>query len=320
MRHNNVLLCGVVDIPPKVVINEKTDEYDYAMGRVVTMRSSRSSGDENKNKLDCPLIYAHNPEVCHEMSSWQHGDLVLIKGVLATRNINKTRVCDKCGEKIRTPGIMTYVNPVYCKKLESFGDDTDAAKKRLKQVKEMSNGVTLLGLTCRDIRLFKKGGMTIASYQMAIMRKYRDRQDDESVKVDFPWVKSYANIADTDAKLLKKGTFILIDGFLQARTFKRKDSCPKCGNEFEWTDCSQELVPFAVEYLQNYVTEEELKEKAEQIYNAVFNKKTDEEAVISQEGVPENVDEIHAMFEKIKTVETETQTKSQEKIKLSDLI
>ena len=81
MKHNSVFLCGWVQEPPRILKNDKTNEYVEAKAKIVTLRGIRKFGTKINNiKYDEPLIYTANPEMCKQIASWSVGDIVEVKG------------------------------------------------------------------------------------------------------------------------------------------------------------------------------------------------------------------------------------------------
>ena len=76
----------------------------------------------------------------------------------------------------------------------------------------------------------------------------------------------------------------MIDGFLQARTVKRKTKCHCCGKIYEWEDHAMEIVPYAVEYLKGQRSQDEIEaetnksvdELKQELYDTAFSETVDE--------------------------------------------
>lgn len=304
MRHNEVLLCGWVDIEPKVVKDEKTGEFLYAMGRIFTIRGVRRFGTKADNiKYDEPMIYTHNKQICGEMAQWKHGDIVEVKGSLVTKDVTKSTICKHCGAKNSNLGTITYVSPIYTGIRESCKDSKKDALAKLKKICEISNYATVIGLVCREPSLYKKGKTFITSYQLAVRRKFRIKEDAEDARTDFPWVKSYGAIGENDALALKKGSYVFIDGWVQARSFQRTQICAHCGEAYEWNDTSQELVPFATEYMKDCNSLEEIEEakklRVKLAEVKVLGKKDNEEEMIPQNSKPDDLAGIMETLDKL---------------------
>ena len=66
--------------------------------------------------------------------------------------------------------------------------------------------------------------------------------------------------ADKDIEALKKGSLVLVDGFVRMRKFNRENTCEKCNSTKKWVDKVLEIVPYTVQYLDKYKTEKEIEE------------------------------------------------------------
>ncbi len=251
-KHNEIRLYGYCREKPQVLVDEATGDAVRCVFTLVTIRGIRDFGENvDYARLDNIRILTLNKRMIEIARSIEPNTMVEIKGSFNTRNVTKTFVCKYCGEKISTKGSIAFVNPIYIDKREKVSD-VDEAISLLKEKYELSNGATLIGMLCRDPELFTvNNGTTIATYQMAVMRKYKLADENTDNTVDFPWVKSYGKIAMSDIQALKKGSYVFVDGVIQAREIVRRSVCPKCDNENEWDEVVAEIVPYAVEYLRD---------------------------------------------------------------------
>ena len=273
-KHNQVILNGQVSIPPRVV----TDENGHpvrAMCGIDVMHGNRDFGNNIDNiKYDVPLIMTSEEAMIKKIANLKKGDMVEIKGTITTRDITKRTTCKFCGHKHEKAGNLVCVTPIYVEKRESELSD-EKGKRLLRDRCEISNLVTVIAPLCRDPQLYRtENGTAVTTYQLAIRRKFRIKKDAD-IRTDFPWVKSYGQIAENDAKSLKKGSYVFIDGRIQVRQLKRVQECENCGKVYEWSDSATEIVPYAVEYLRDYFTVEEIaaieKEKGKVAAEEVFN-------------------------------------------------
>ena len=231
------------------------------MGRLTTLRGIRKFGIKTNNiKYDQPLVYTQNPDMCKEIANWSVGDIVEIKGSLTTKDINKVTTCPECKQKNSQEGNAVYVTPIHCY-IRERGYSEEEALEKLKLLSEISNNVTLIGVVCRDPVLYRKNRTKITSYQLAVRRKFRISEDSIETKTDFPWVKSFGGIGANDILVLKKGSYIFLDGWVQARKFPRETVCSHCGHTYKWNDWSIEVVPYASEYVKNCRSIDEIKEE-----------------------------------------------------------
>ena len=256
-RQNFVLLNGQVLQEPRIF---KDDEGNYltAICAVKTIRGVRDFGDNITHlKYDCPVILTGNPDKIAEIETWHKNDMVEIKGVITTKEIKKVTICEECGATNKIDGTYTYINPIFLERKET-GITKEEGLELLRKRCEISNYLMVVGTLCRDVDEFSTDkNLRIAQYQIAVNRKYRLKDSSAEERTDYPWVKSYGENAMDDIKAIHKGSVILIDGMLQTREIVRSSTCCECGHVYKWNDQAMEIVPYQVEYLQNYTTSEE---------------------------------------------------------------
>lgn len=274
-RHNNVNLYGQVLQEPRIITDEN-GKYVRGMCAINIIRGVRDFGDNINNlKYDCPIIMTGEPEKIAEMAKWHVNDMVEIKGTITTKEVNKSTLCKECGSKNIAEGNVVFINPIYLSARET-GITKEQGLELLKKRVEISNCATLIGTLCRDVDTYvTEKGLQITQYQLAVNRKYRIKDDAAENRTDFPWIKSYGEIGADDARFLHMGSVVLIDGMIQTREVNRKTTCSNCGNEYNWKDNALEIVPYSVEYLQNYILPEEYEKKQEEetkkIIDNIFN-------------------------------------------------
>ncbi len=254
--HNIFRGYGRVIVPPRVIKNE--EGYQRATCAIMTMRCRRKTGDMLDNiRFDTIPIRTSNKEQCEEIASWKVGDMVDVKGTVTSREIVRNNTCPTCGIENKVQGVATYVHPIFCTRIES-GTTDEEGLKLLKYRNEISNNVTIIGMLTQEPQYHvTEKKVMIAKYQIAVMRRYRIKEDEPTRKADFIWIKSFGKVADTDKKYLKKGALIYIDGVLQAVPYDRKIVCSSCQEEYSSPETSLEIVPYAVEYLRDYIPQKE---------------------------------------------------------------
>lgn len=265
---NYVSLYGFVENKPDIRFDKETGDPVSAICYVHVVRSHRDDHSGKKfMKHDFPLIVSLNAATTQEMMEWQPFDVVSIKGTINTKRILKPSFCPHCMQPDGSPtknvknGILMYVTPIYAKK-ERHCESKKEALETIIASREISNVVLAFGRLMTDPTFFKtKAGTIVSQFKIAVGRKYRIVTDDEDIKTDWPWVKTYGKEA-IDAKMkLFRGSEIYVDGAIQARTIHRKTKCENCGEIYNWNDRTLELVPFALEYIKNYKTDEMLKDE-----------------------------------------------------------
>lgn len=260
-KHNYIILNGQVVDEPKIIKNQN-NVSTRAILKLKVIRGVRDIGNNISHiKYDFPVIMSGNAEIIKIAEKVNSGDMVEVKGSITTKNVKKTISCPHCGFKNKQNGVVVFVNPIYLNVREKKVS-IEKGIEFLKQRCEISNQATLIGPLCRDIQSFKlDSGLIITTYQMAVRRKFKILDDSAENRVDFPWIKSYGSIAVKDAESLKKGSYVFIDGMVQTREISKKTLCSQCNQEFNWKDANMEVVPYAVEYLRDYNTEEDIKKK-----------------------------------------------------------
>lgn len=273
MKHNLVTLLGPALQVPKI-IKDEDGSYKKGMFPLAVVKNDRNSGDLSKNlRQDVPVIMSKDSEIIKKIEEIQPNDLVYLKGVIVTKNVKKVSICPHCGAEKNISGMIVYICPIFLRIVKS-GLTKEEASNLLFENREISNDVLVIGHLCNDpIKYTTMNKKTIAEYQIAIDRTFRledDSQcdnetyneiDENKAIADFPWIKSYGKNAEEDLKRLKRGSSILVEGYIQARNTPRTEICDNCSSCYSWQDMAMEIVPYETEYLANYVTDEELEKK-----------------------------------------------------------
>lgn len=261
-RHNQVSLYGMVSEDPIIVVNEETGEYRKGMMNVILIRNKRDVGDKDNDAIRCdrPIIYTGNPEMIEIMSKLKQNDLVEIKGFLTTADIQKKTTCKHCGKANVFKGTLTFITPVFIDIRKTESTERESLVE-LKDHMEISNQILLIGNLCDDVQYYHDGKVKSVLYQLAVNRKYYLSDGLPNVRTDYPFIRSFGENASQDRDSLYKGSMVLVDGRIQTREFQRKNACEFCGEKYEWTDNTIEVIPYSTEYLQNFHTPEEIEQK-----------------------------------------------------------
>ncbi len=280
-RLNLAFMYGLIEKEP-FIRKDENGEPVHAMSYVHVVRGYR---DDHANKYymkhDHPLVISLEKKQVKEMATWKPNDTVLIKGTITSKFIDKPSYCPTCrdenGNSVvnMAKGILMFVTPVFCRKIAHF-DTKDEAVKDIIKSREVSNLAYLHGYLIKDPTYFKTKHETIVTqYQIGADRKLRIRTDSPDIRTDWPYIKSYGDQAIEDKMRLRQGSEIYLDGVVQARTVHRKTKCRCCGQIYEWEDQTMELVPYAVEYITNYMTDNMLEQEkgkmAEDIRQELFD-------------------------------------------------
>lgn len=264
-KMNIANLYARVATTPTIEKYTETGEYRCGMVYLDVVRGFRQIDDDVRFvKHDKPLVISMENEIVSKMEEWSENDIVYLKGVVTSKSVDKTSYCPFCTDERgnatenKSTGNLLYITPIFVEKIRSY-DDKISATEDIIAHREISNQVYVVGTLVKDPKLYTtKSGVRITQYPIAINRKYTIRTDDPLVKTDWPIVKSYGENALEDKLYLQFQAEVLIDGFLQARTVKRKTKCKCCEKIYEWDDRAMEIVPYATEYLTGAKSREQV--------------------------------------------------------------
>ena len=280
-RHNDAIIYGFVQRAPDIYISDDPAKpVCKGMTQLLVVKDYRKQNTFiDKINFQNLLIISGNKEQVEQMKRWEQGDMVLVKGAITTKDINKKKTCPHCNNANIRKGNVVFINPIWSDILEKNVSVEEAAEK-LKQRSEISNKIMVLGELCTEPKAFTlESGVLLTTYQMQIYRKFMVKETHAEDRVDFPWVKTYGKIAKTNLEYLRNGSTVLIDGYVQTRKIVKHPTCEFCGKSFDWPDVSVDIVPYSVEFLKNYRTKEEIEAEEEQRHMMMIKKVFDEDAI-----------------------------------------
>lgn len=266
-RHNEVTLFGQVIQPPRLLYNDsnpnnRSRKLVRTIGSLAVLRGIRDFGAVDKRiRLDIPIVLSQNEKIMKMMKQWEQGDIVQIRGTLATVNVMKALTCPGCHQVESIQGMLCFINPIFMQ-TEDKGLTPEEGNKEMRRCSEISNRITVIGKACTEPELFiTDKGQKITNYQLKIQRKYRIKEDDDTNRYDFPFVKSYGFVAENDKRAICEDGLVFIDGAIQTREYVRRHICPECGIEYDYRETTTEIIPYSTEYLTGCKTMEEIEEE-----------------------------------------------------------
>lgn len=265
-RHNDVQLFGIITSSPKICEDSNTGKPIRAAFHVGVIKNyNRDNGTNDKNdiKYDYLLVIVDEPHLIRKVQKYKTNDFIWINGAFTTGKLEKVVACPHCGQLNRHITNICFIYPVFFDKININEDLTqNQALAKLKEYNQVSNHAILLGKVCSDINFHADKGFYTTNYQLAVNRKLFVKTDDPDVTTDFPYIRSYGEVAKNDDDRLKTGATILIDGYLHSRTYDKQIICQNetCGRKFEFKNDVVEVIPYSVEYLNGYYTSIEEKE------------------------------------------------------------
>ena len=271
-RHNFAFLYGTVAKNPRITMNEETGDFIVGQCLIYTIRGKRSVEDDElvDYVYDCPVIASKNKDILFKMNQLKENDMVFVKGMISTRDVQKISVCPHCHHTNKRNGVLLYVTPIFLEKVEN-GVSKEKSQALLKEKCEISNQILVTGNLCGEPEIYKSNKGMQVQYQLALNRKFRVKEDPPEIKTDYPWVKSTGKNAENDALFLKTGATVLVEGYLQTRTFKQTLTCENCGEQYETDEQTLEIGSYSTEYMMGCNTVAEIEEKENQIVDDVLN-------------------------------------------------
>ena len=86
----------------------------------------------------------------------------------------------------------------------------------------MDNAVTLVGGLVRDAEMrFTPSGQAVASFGLAVNRKWKNRQDEWEEQVSFFDVKCWGQMAENVVESCQKGTRVVVVGRLEQSSWEK---------------------------------------------------------------------------------------------------
>lgn len=228
------------------------------------VRTTRRPIDGYKGpEFEDVIIFYDGTNIMNKLKELKKYDLVDIKGVVNVLITPKKSICPNCGhEHIKFNGTSTFIYPIHCIKWDSLAtsraSNADIPEQILKKhYEEISNQVLLCGTVASDPEMIEVGKSETCRYMLKVDRKYYINTQDE-ITADFPWVYSYDDQAKWDEKYLQKGSNVLIDGIMHNGRIDSKVECENCGTKYTFKDLKSEFIPYSIEYLSDYKTDEDI--------------------------------------------------------------
>lgn len=89
------------------------------------------------------------------------------------------------------------------------------------------NKVTLVGNLCRDVETRQAGGTTVGQLRMAINESFTSKSGEKVEKTVFVDVEAWDKLADNCARMVGKGSSVLVEGRLKMDEWEDKETGKK---------------------------------------------------------------------------------------------
>ncbi|MCC2254566.1 single-stranded DNA-binding protein [Ruminococcus sp. CLA-AA-H200] len=271
--HNQVRVVGYLRKDP-TIINRDEEGAEKAVFLIRTMH--RDLDGYEGMKFQDIMVYYDGTELMNRIKLLSQFDLIDIKGVFNIINLDKNSKCTACGAlNTKKNGTSTFVYPISLIKLNgmrtAFEHDQALPERILeKHFKEVSNQVLIIGTVVSEPEMVQGTRSPCCRFRLGVDRKYYIKTQGD-IHADYPWVYSYAQEAERDFRYLQQGSVILVDGFIQNRQVKSSIVCHNCGCTYQYPDAATEFVPYSIEYLSNYLTDEDIEYKENIEKNKIMN-------------------------------------------------
>lgn len=241
-----------------IYVKDENDVPIKALFSLHTLkRNAYNRAGQLDPKFDKPIIMTSDPVIIRDTLKIVRGDILEIKGSFTTGTAVKHKKCPYCGfeNDIETP--FQIITPQYVGVLKTGIKSDSEGLRELVNCVEISNVAKIIGRVCSD--KIRSGdteyGDIFSTYQIAVNRKYflqgSTGYDDHS---DYPYVISYNEQAVDDAKALKQGALVYIDGYVHTMLTPMKCTCAneECNRDFEIKTQRMSITPYSTEYLRDY--------------------------------------------------------------------
>lgn len=264
--HNQARMVGFLLDDPKIV-NEGVEGAEKALFRIRTVR--RNVDNYRGPAYQDIMVLYDGTDFMKKIKALKQFDVVDISGVFNILTVNKKSRCPVCGEvNIKYRGSSTFIYPISLIKVnstkEAYEHDPELPFRILKKhFLETSNRVLIVGTVVSEPEMLGNAKNPCCRYRLGVDRKYYIPSQGD-ITSDYPWVYSFGQQAESDAIHLKKagdgdkGTLIQVDCFMRTQQVKAKMTCESCGETYVYPDVVTEFIPYSVEYLNNYLTDEEI--------------------------------------------------------------
>lgn len=262
-RHNQIRLVGYLLEEPKF---RSMGAYGAECVLIKIRTCRRMVDNYNGRFYEDILLYYDGEPLMKKIRGLVPYDIIDVKGVVNILQAEKNIQCPYCGYINTIHGKQTtFVYPIFLSKIQSMSgpvndgtyDKDNISYWLQEQYMEVSNQALLIGTVRKEPEFKDDGKNPFCRYPLQIDRKYYIPSQCD-ISADFPWVYSYGQQAEWDSKYLHNGSEILVDGFMCTDYVFPYITCDTCGEKFQFRDTRASFIPYSIEYLSNYLTDEDI--------------------------------------------------------------
>ncbi len=258
--HNQVRLIGYLTSDPKIINEGKPGEEKILMNLKTTRRDSDGYSGDRYCEV---IVYYSGENLMSKFKTYRHFDILDIKGVFMVLPTKRNSICPVCGAlNYKDNAVSTFVYPQSVTRLGSYTEFYDEKMETpdsllIKNYQENSNQALIVGTLVTEPQFIATTSGNLCRYGLGVDRKYYVKEQAEQ-HADYPWVYSYGEQAEWDAKYLMKKSVILMDGFIHNEWYTAKLVCSACKSEYTKEAVGTQFTPYSIEYLSGYRTDEDI--------------------------------------------------------------
>lgn len=265
--HNQTISVGYLLNDP-LITNEGVEGEEKILFQLRT--THRNPEGYIKKQFEDVIVLCDDIKLMPQMKKLKKNDLIEIKGVFTVLRSNKASNCPCCGHKnIKENGTATFIYPISIIKLNALSTayewDTSLPEQILaKHYEEWSNNILIVGKIVTEPEMGGTDKHPWCRYMLEVDRKYFIGTQSD-IRTDYPWVYTYGQKSSDDYLYLRKGSIVLVNGFISNTAVQATMKCEKCNSEYEYPDVRTSFITYSVEYLSNFYSPDDIKAMQEKI-------------------------------------------------------
>lgn len=258
--HNTVQLAGYLLQDP-TISNPGVAGAEKVFIKLRTMR--RAAEDVEAQMFENVYVFYDGVRYIEKMKKLKRFDIIELKGVFNIVSVNKPSKCPECGQiNFKKNGTYSFVYPIWIRKVDnvvnSYEYNAELPDSILFQhFQEVSNYMTIIGTLVMKPEMIGTDEKPICRYRLGVDRKYYIKTQPD-VKADYPWVYTRGQQALDDYRHLDYQSVVLVDGYIHTRDVSVPTVCENCKARYSYPDVVTDFIPYSVEYLNHYKTDEDI--------------------------------------------------------------
>lgn len=202
------------------------------------------------------MLLARTKEEVEKIRNLKIGDYIFASGTISGAATKKKIICN-CKKECSNEGILFFIYPDFIKKIRDPLHQS-LNLNLMQEHKEISNNVSFAGIvSSKPAPIFSEKNQTCVYY--ILMTHVIKIEQGEIEKKEKIRICSTGKQAKEDMLRLIPGTKVFINGFLRTWEEEKSNQCDCCNEEYRWRQQITEVVPYSVEYLGDYLSDQIIK-------------------------------------------------------------